>query len=145
MHTYQRTDLQHHLDTLTSVCWWRKVEIGTGLPQKLILVRSLVKVIVSVSKPMILHEPSTTCAPYTIPHSQLTLPSQHHAFEPLLQDLVRLIRCMPQSPMRSRDFSSRQIRHSFLHVPRHGLRQDAISSSKNVQSRLLDVVATVGR
>lgn len=38
--------------------------------------------------------------------------------------------------MRRRDFSSRQIRHSPLHIARHGPRQNTISRSKNIQRGL---------
>lgn len=74
------------------------------------------------------------------PKSQLTPPSQHHPFQPLLQNPIRLIRSMPQRPMRRRDFSSRQIRHSPLHIARHGPRQNTISRSKNIQRGLHNTI-----
>lgn len=42
--------------------------------------------------------------------------------------------------MRRRDFSSRQIRHSPLHIARHGPRQNTIPRSKNIQRGLHNTV-----
>lgn len=72
--------------------------------------------------------------------SQLTPPTQDHRFQPLLQNPIRLIRSMPQRPMRRWDFSSRQIRHSPLHIARHGPRQNTIPRCKNIQRGLRNTV-----
>lgn len=58
--------------------------------------------------------------------SKLATPTQNNTLEPLPDNLIRLLRRMPQRPMTARHLSTRQIRNLVFHACAHGRNEHAV-------------------
>lgn len=75
----------------------------------------------------------------------LTLSSKHDTLEPPFDNVVRLLRRMPQRPVTRIHLSSRQIRDRLLHAFAHLRLENTITEGLYEKRGLLDTIATVGR